>query len=117
MPFTILHNPRCSKSRNTLALLNENGIEPEVVEYLQTPPTPAELAIILNKLGLSADAVIRKNETEYKEAGTAVQNMDEGARIAWLCQNPKALQRPIVVTESAACIGRPPENVLELINS
>jgi len=115
MGFTILHNPRCSKSRNTLALLLNNGIEANVVEYLNTPPTPDQLQDILQKLGLAADAVTRKNETEYKEAAERFAAMDEAARIAWLCQNPKALERPIVITETAACIGRPPENVLELI--
>ncbi len=115
MTVTIYHNPRCSKSRATLALLRERGIEPEIAEYLQQPPTPAELKKILDLLGKSAADIMRTGEAEYKDARAAVDAMDEAARIAWLCDNPRVIERPIVLTDSAARIGRPPESVLDII--
>jgi arsenate reductase len=115
MSATIYHNPRCSKSRQTLALLEENGVNPTVIEYLQTPPSPAELGDIVGQLGISARELIRKGEDAYKEARTKVEGMDESAVTRWLTENPKAIERPIVVTDKGARIGRPPENVLDII--
>ena len=112
---TIYHNPRCSKSRNTLALLEENGISPTVIEYLKTPPNADELNNILTQLGISARELMRAGEDEFKAARDQVEAMDNAAQITWLTQNPKVIERPIVVSEKGARIGRPPENVLEII--
>lgn len=111
---TIYHNPRCSKSRQTLTLLQENGVEPTVVEYLKTPPNAAELQSLLSKLGMSADELLRKKETLYKELGLAGVNDDE-ALIAAMINNPKLIERPIVVKGDKAAIGRPPESVLGIL--
>lgn len=111
---TIYHNPRCSKSRQTLALLQENGVEPTIVEYLKTPPNAAELQSLLTKLGLSADELLRKKETVYKELGLAGVS-DNDALIAAMINNPKLIERPIVVKGDKAAIGRPPESVLGIL--
>ncbi|ATZ74195.1 arsenate reductase (glutaredoxin) [Idiomarina sp. X4] len=111
---TIYHNPRCSKSRQTLELLKEKSIEPEVVEYLKTPPNAAELKNILNKLGLSADELIRKKEAIYKELGLAGVS-DENELITAMVNNPKLIERPIVIKGDKAAIGRPPESVLDIL--
>lgn len=111
---TIYHNPRCSKSRQTLELLKQNDIEPEVVEYLKTPPNAAELKDILEKLGLSADQLMRKKEDIYKELGLAgINNEDE--LITAMVNNPKLIERPIVIQGNKAAIGRPPEAVLDIL--
>ncbi|WP_417440833.1 arsenate reductase (glutaredoxin) [Idiomarina sp.] len=111
---TIYHNPRCSKSRQTLELLKQNDIEPEVVEYLKTPPNAAELKDILEKLGLSADQLMRKKEDVYKELGLAgINNEDE--LITAMINNPKLIERPIVIQGNKAAIGRPPEAVLDIL--
>ncbi|MCV6590934.1 MAG: arsenate reductase (glutaredoxin) [Marinobacterium sp.] len=112
---TILHNPRCSKSRQTLALLEENGIEPTIVKYLETPPSADELAAILSKLGISARDLLRTKEAEYKEAGLDDQALSEGDVIAKMAAFPKLIERPIVIKGDAARIGRPPESVLEIL--
>lgn len=111
---TIYHNPRCSKSRQTLALLQENGVEPTIVEYLKTPPNAAELQSLLTKLELSADELLRKKETVYKELGLAGVS-DNDALIAAMINNPKLIERPIVVKGDKAAIGRPPESVLGIL--
>lgn len=111
---TIYHNPRCSKSRQTLELLKQNDIEPEVVEYLKTPPNAAELKDILEKLGLSADQLMRKKEDVYKELGLAgINNEDE--LVTAMVNNPKLIERPIVIQGNKAAIGRPPEAVLDIL--
>lgn len=111
---TIYHNPRCSKSRQALELLKQNDIEPEVVEYLKTPPNAAELKDILEKLGLSADQLMRKKEDIYKELGLAgINNEDE--LITAMVNNPKLIERPIVIQGNKAAIGRPPEAVLDIL--
>ena len=115
MSVTIYHNPRCSKSRQTLALLEENGIEPTVIEYLQTPPDAVALTTILEQLGMTAHELMRRGEDEYKAAKDTVSAMDNAAAIDWLVSTPKVIERPIVVTDKGARIGRPPENVLEII--
>ena len=109
---TIYHNPRCTKSRETLELLRARGIEPTVVEYLKTPPSPAELTAILAKLGKGPRAVTRAKEAA--EAGIA-KDLDGEALIAALSANPSAIERPIVVKGEHARIGRPPESVLDIL--
>lgn len=113
--FTIYHNPRCTKSRATLALLNERGVEPKVIEYLTTPPTAKELKAIVSKLGIKPEALVRKGEDVYKEkfAGKA---LTDAQWIEALAANPILIERPIVVRGDKAVIGRPPENALELID-
>ncbi|MEE4190894.1 MAG: arsenate reductase (glutaredoxin) [Halieaceae bacterium] len=113
--FTIYHNPRCSKSRQTLALLEENGVSPEIVLYLDTPPSAAELKTLLGKLGMEARALLRKGEEAYKAEGLADTSLDEGALLAAMVAHPKLIERPIVVKGDRAVLGRPPENVLELL--
>lgn len=112
---TIYHNPRCSKSRQTLALLEENGVEPEVVLYLETPPSASDLKELLSKLGISARDLLRKGEDAYKENGLSDKSLSEEVLIQAMTQFPKLIERPIVVKGSKAVLGRPPENVLELI--
>ena len=113
--YTIYHNPRCSKSRATLALLEENGIEPEVVLYLETPLGAADITGLLGKLGKSAAEVVRSGEAEFKESGLTKQSA-EGDIVAAMTSHPKLLERPIVVRGDKAVMGRPPENVLALID-
>ncbi len=115
MKVTIYHNPRCSKSRQTLALLRERGIEPEVVEYLKTPPSEAELARILDMLGKSPEELMRRNEAEYKEHFKGRELSREEA-IRLMVRYPKVIERPVVVVDDArAAVGRPPEAVLEIL--
>ena len=109
----IYHNPRCSKSRETLALLTEKGIEPQIVEYLKTPPTAAELTHILALLGKSPRDIVRKKEAD--EAGIDWKNLSDAQLIQQLIANPAAIERPIVVNGDRAVLGRPPENVLQII--
>ena len=111
---TIYHNPRCSKSRNTLALLQENGVEPDVVLYPETPPGESEIRELLSKLGLSAAELVRRGEDAYKASGLDKQSSDDEI-IAAMVSHPKLIERPIVVKGSKAVLGRPPENALELI--
>ncbi len=113
--YTIYHNPRCSKSRNTLALLQEHGIEPEVVLYLETRPDEREIAGLLGKLGISAGQLVRRGEEAYKACGLGADSSDEKI-IAAMASHPKLIERPIVVRGKRAVLGRPPENVLQLID-
>ena len=115
MSHTIYHNPRCSKSRQTLELLEANNIDPVIVEYLQTPPDAETLTDILKQLNISARELIRTGEEEYKTVQAELAELNDAALITWMTQHPKVIQRPIVVTEKGACIGRPPENVLEIL--
>ena len=110
----IYHNPRCSKSRQTLALLQENGIEPEVVLYLDTIPTTDELRALLAKLGINPMQLVRKGEAVWKEKFKGKELSDDEI-IAAMISNPKLIERPIVVKDNKAVLGRPPENALELI--
>ena len=114
MSVTIYHNPRCSKSRQTLALLHDKGIEPEIVEYLKTPPSAEEIAGILKKLGIEARALMRTKEAVYKELGLAAVS-DEQALIAAMAENPVLIERPVVIKGAKAALGRPPEQVLEIL--
>lgn len=109
---TIYHNPRCTKSRQTLELLRSRGVEPTIVEYLKTPPAPAELRAILAKLGKGPRDILRAKEAA--EAGIA-KDLDGDALINALSANPAAIERPIVVTGDKARVGRPPESVLEIL--
>ena len=115
MRTTIYHNPRCSKSRQTLALLEERGISPRIVDYLKTPPSSAELKAILKKLGLRPRDLMRKGEPLYAELGLKDRDLDDDALIALMVANPILIERPIVVSGGKAAIGRPPESVLEIL--
>ena len=110
---TIYHNPRCSKSRETLKLLQDQGIEPEIVEYLKTPPSTDELSAILAKLGKKAHDIVRKKEAA--EAGIDIEALDDQALVQALCANPAAIERPIVIKGAKAALGRPPESVLAIL--
>lgn len=109
----IYHNPRCSKSRQTLALLTENNVEPEIVEYLKTPPTAAELGEILVKLDMKPADILRRKET--KQAGLDPATLSDAQIIEAISANPAIMERPIVVKGDQAVMGRPPENVLKLL--
>ncbi len=113
---TIYHNPRCSKSRQTLALLEENGASPEIILYLDSPPTDVGLAGVLGKLGMSARELMRKGEDIYKEKGLADESLSEAQLVAAMVAHPILIERPIVVAGDKALIGRPPECVLELLD-
>ncbi len=111
---TIYHNPRCSKSRQTLTLLQERGVAPNVVEYLQTPPSPDELAEILTLLELTPRELMRKKEAPYSELNLGEATMSDVDLIDAMVNNPILIERPIVLANGKAAIGRPPENVLAL---
>ncbi len=113
--YTLYHNPRCSKSRQTLALLEENGVSPEIVLYLDTPPGAAELKVLLGKLGIDARALLRKGEEAYKSEGLADASLSDDELVAAMMAHPKLIERPIVVKGDRAVLGRPPENVLDLL--
>ncbi len=115
MGVTIYHNPRCSKSRSALELLRDRGIEPTVVEYLKTPPSAAELEAILNLLGLEPRGLMRKGEAAYKEAGLDNPDLDRAALIAAMVARPVLIERPIVLANGKAAMGRPPENILDIL--
>lgn len=115
MSVKIYHNPRCSKSRQTLQLLQENGIEPEIIEYLKMPPNAEELDQILHQLAIEPRQLMRKNEKEYKEIGMNDESLDRDALIAGMVAAPKLIERPIVFANGKAAIGRPPESVLDIL--
>jgi len=115
MPVTIYHNPRCSKSRQTLELLREKGVEPEIVEYLKTPPDAGTISNLLDMLGLEPRELMRRKEAAYKEAGLDDDGLSRDALIQGMADNPVLIERPIVVKGKKAVLGRPPENVLELV--
>jgi len=112
---TIYHNPRCSKSRQTLALIEEKGITPEIVLYLETPPDEATLRELLKKLGKEPRDILRKGEDDYKNNGLSDKTLSDDALISAMVKFPKIIERPIVVSGNKAVLGRPPENVLDLI--
>lgn len=116
MNVTIYHNPRCSKSRQTLALLRDQGIEPNIVEYLVHPPSAAELDAILTQLGVEPRAMIRKSEDAYRSAGLDDPTLTRAQLIDAMVKDPILIERPIVVRDDArAALGRPPENVLAIL--
>ena len=111
---TLYHNPRCSKSRSALAILEEKGVQPAIVEYLKTPPTREELRAVLRKLGMKPEQIVRKGEDVYKQK-FAGKSLSDAQWLDALAQNPILIERPIVVKGDRAVLGRPPEKVLELI--
>lgn len=113
--FTIYHNPRCSKSRQTLQLIEDAGITPTVRLYLETPPTKAELKTLLKQLGISARELLRKGEDAYKELNLKDTTLSDSALIDAMVAHPKLIERPIVVSADKAVLGRPPENVNTLL--
>ena len=115
MPITLYHNPRCSKSRQTLQLLQEKGVEPDVVEYLKTPPDAATLERILDMLGMQPRDLMRHKEDEYVELGLDAPSLSREQLIQAMVDHPKLIERPILVKDGKAAIGRPPEQVLELL--
>ena len=115
MTVKIYHNPRCGKSRQTLQLLKEQGIEPEVIEYLKTPPSVQELDDILQKLGMEPRELMRKNEAEYKANDLDDAALDRQALITAMVNNPILIERPIVIANGKAAVGRPPEAVLAIL--
>lgn len=115
MTVTIYHNPRCSKSRQTLQLLNDNGIEPKIIEYLNTPPSESTLKEIISLLGVSPRNIMRKNEDIYKTSGANDPSLNDSQLIKLMVEHPKLIERPIVIANGKAALGRPPENVLDII--
>lgn len=113
MSVLFYHNPRCRTSRTALALLRKQGIEPEVIEYLKTPPSPAELKRLIKMLGLKPRELLRKKEA--KEAGLDKPSLTDDAIIAGMVKHPIAIERPIAVKGNKAALGRPPEKVLEVL--
>lgn len=111
----IYHNPRCSKSRQTLQLLQEREPDVEIVEYLKTPPTAAQLKKIIKMLGISPRELLRKGEKEYKAAGLNNPDLSDAQIVAAMIEHPKLIERPIVIHKDKARIGRPPEQVLEIL--
>ena len=111
---TIYHNARCTKSRATLELLEKRGIKPRIVEYLKDTPTAAELKAILRKLGIKPEALVRKGEDVFKQKYAGKQ-LTDAQWIDAMIADPILIERPIVVTEGEAAIGRPPENVVRIL--
>lgn len=111
----IYHNPRCSKSRTTMELLIEKGVQAEVIEYLKTPPNKQQLEQILDMLGLEPRQLMRTHETEYKENNLADESLSRDQLIEAMAKYPKIIERPIVICNGKAAIGRPPETVLEIL--
>lgn len=111
----IYHNPRCSKSRETLKLLQDKGIEPEIILYLETPPDAKTLKDLLKKLGLKPRELMRTKEAEYKEQGLNDPELSDDALIEAMIATPKLIERPIVVNGKKAALGRPPEQVLDVL--
>jgi arsenate reductase len=111
----ILHNPRCSKSRTTLQLLKDNGVEPEVILYLETPPDTDLLTSILSKLNLQPRELMRKGQPEYKEMGLNNEQLSNEDLVAAMLKAPILIERPIVLANGKARIGRPPEAVLKIL--
>jgi arsenate reductase len=111
---TIYHNPRCSKSRATLELLREQGVEPTIIEYLKTPPSRAELARILHMLGMEPRDLMRRKESEYREQALDNPELTTNDLIKAMQATPKLIERPIVLANGKAALGRPPESVLDI---
>ncbi len=114
-PVTLYHNPRCSKSRQALELLLSRNVAPKVVEYLETPPSVTELERILLLLAMDPRALMRKKESVYKELGLDDKSLDRRNLIQTMVEHPILMERPIAVTSVRAALGRPPENVLDVL--
>lgn len=115
MTLKIYHNPRCSKSRATLELLKERGLEPVIVEYLKQPPTKQEIKQVLGYLGKGPRDIMRKGEAAYKEQNLGDDSLSDDALIEAMVKTPILIERPIVISGDKAALGRPPESVLEII--
>ena len=117
MALTIYHNPRCSKSRKTLEIIRDAGVEPHIVLYLEETPSADRIVAVAGKLDMKVSDLLRRGESDFKEADDLPDLDDDAALAAWLERHPKVIERPIVVDEDGkrAVIGRPPENVLELV--
>lgn len=111
----IYHNPRCSKSRAALQLMQDRGIEPQIIEYLKTPPSAARLKELLAMLDMSPRQLMRKGEEAYKTLGLSDDSLDDNALVAAMVDNPILIERAIVVADGKAMLGRPPEQILELL--
>ena len=115
MKVQILHNPRCSKSRTILQLLKDNGVEPEIILYLETPPDADQLTSILGKLDMQPRELMRKGQAEYKVMGLENEQLSDKQLIAAMLEAPILIERPIVLANGKAAIGRPPESVLDIL--
>lgn len=115
MSVTIYHNPRCSKSRQTLQLLQDNGIDPTIVEYLDSPPDAVTLDAILKQLDMEPRELMRQKEPEYQALNLADPTLPREALILAMVDHPRLIERPIVLVDNKAALGRPPENVLEIL--
>ena len=113
--YVLYHNPRCSKSRGALELLQERGIEPQVVRYLDTPPDAATLRPLVRKLGIRPRELLRTGEEEYRSLGLADESVGDDAIIEAMAAHPRLIERPILVAGDRATVGRPPEKVLEIL--
>ena len=113
--LTLYHNPRCSKSRGALELLEARGLTPTIVRYLETPPSVAQLQTLLGKLGIAARDLLRTGEDEYKALNLADTSLSEEQLIAAMAAHPKLIERPILIAGDKAMIGRPPEKILEIL--
>lgn len=116
MAIKIFHNPRCTKSRQTLSLIEEKGIEPEIIEYLKEPPSKEQLKQILSMLNMTPRQLMRTKEKEYREKGLDNPQLTEDQLIDAMINTPKLIERPIVICEGKAAIGRPPEKILEILS-
>jgi arsenate reductase len=119
MTITIYHNPRCSKSLKTLEIIQEAGIAPKVVKYLDEPPDGDRIQELAATIGVPVSGILRRNEDEFRDANDLPDLDDDAALAAWLARHPRVMQRPIVIDDDArvAVIGRPPESVAELLPS
>lgn len=115
MTVTIWHNPRCSKSRATLALLEERGIEPDILYYLEDPPAADEITRVLVLLGRSPRELMRTGEDAYRDQGLDDAGLSDTALVEAMAKTPKLIERPVVITGDKAAIGRPPESVLDIL--
>ncbi|WP_312232969.1 arsenate reductase (glutaredoxin) [Stutzerimonas nitrititolerans] len=113
--LTLYHNPRCSKSRSALELLEGRGLTPTIIRYLETPPTAAELQDVLNKLGIAPRQLLRTGEDEYKQLDLANPDLSDEQLIEAMVAHPRLIERPILVAGDRATVGRPPEKVLEIL--
>ncbi|WP_313308848.1 arsenate reductase (glutaredoxin) [Stutzerimonas nitrititolerans] len=113
--LTLYHNPRCSKSRSALELLEGRGLTPTIIRYLETPPTAAELQDVLNKLGIAPRQLLRTGEDEYKQLDLADSDLSDEQLIEAMVAHPRLIERPILIAGDRATVGRPPEKVLEIL--
>ncbi|MGN5594189.1 arsenate reductase (glutaredoxin) [Stutzerimonas nitrititolerans] len=113
--LTLYHNPRCSKSRSALELLEGRGLTPTIIRYLETPPTAAELQDVLNKLGIAPRQLLRTGEDEYRQLDLADSDLSDEQLIEAMVAHPRLIERPILVAGDRATVGRPPEKVLEIL--